>query len=1068
MNFFILFLLIFMSIPLFSSEFIPRWVHPDGASCSGNILEMHREKKGYYFSRAALPEQRFAGRFVRISGEVSGENICPGGKLDGGAVVLSYLLFEKKKYLAFPLTVGTLSWKSHVMETQIPVGAKEIRLSFGLQNTTGIFRLRNLKIDRIGFPLDFNSRANMALQDEVPCDGKGGWSDQGPKNDGRSFLPFFYRGSFGGIPFHLIPKGKSVLTMGSEQFSAGPVQVVFPLPEDVSGKCLYLLHTLCWGALPDKEIGWLEVIYKDGDKDRISLRSRRDVADWWNPAPSSNAVPVFYGTSGQGGSVAVYLSRFPLKEKMLRSISIHSAKGKSIWILAGGTISSVDVPLPEFRPYVIEAGAEWRAVKRFLKNRRVPNSALDVSAYLPEGPAGRYGRLIRRNGHLVFEKKPDEKVRFFTCAIEGLFQSKEDIDLYMREIRKNGYNMIRTHFFDAKLMRNAKFDLDFSPADLDLFDYMIFSMKKHGIYLNFDCMTSWNGYSPGALWQIKDRNLKKNSIYFDPSVRENWRKGVEALLCRRNPYTGTRLIEDPVLAMTIGFNEQEFAFIRPFDSKLVAPHWRAFLRKRYRTMDAFRKKNPHEKCAYNSFDDIPCFTSSESLKNQDAALFLKETESEILAWYRSELTRMGYRGLFSSFNMSKNLHYSVVRNSLDFISMNAYHAHPGPDSKLQDQSSSISRAGSVFRELISTRHAGKPFVITEHSHVFWNRYRYEQAFVTGAYAAFQNVDSLAVHAAPYSVANPGRIRRFQLWHDPVSAASEFLTFFAFMRGDVRPAEGGVRIVFDADRIYSSQKMGGGFPFAQTCLALMTGFSSECRGLNVPEVPLCGANEIRLPIRGVSSVRSSTSGFSDLLDSLSDGEGQTVPFLKSKGILPASNRSNGTTFFESSTGELRMDTRKKFLSVNTPRLQGICSETGGSADLGDIQILSMSTSGCLAAVALDGMKPLREARRIVLVYSTNALNRGMRFTSPDMTRLLSDGLDNEILLQTGRFRIRLKNINASAFRLYPLDLAGNRMKPIPPERTDSDSISFSVDTAEIPALFFEVVTDSFRVLEAFRN
>ena len=61
------------------------------------------------------------------------------------------------------------------------------------------------------------------------------------------------------------------------------------------------------------------------------------------------------------------------------------------------------------------------------------------------------------------------------------------------------------------------------------------------------------------------------------------------LLGRRNPYTGTRLIEDPVLALTVGFNEQEFAFIREFDRKLVAPAWRKFLRERYKTIGALKQ-----------------------------------------------------------------------------------------------------------------------------------------------------------------------------------------------------------------------------------------------------------------------------------------------------------------------------------------------------------------------------------------------------------------------------------------------------------------------------------------------
>ena len=38
-----------------------------------------------------------------------------------------------------------------------------------------------------GFPLDFSKAANREFVDEVAGDGKGGWSDQGPKHDLREF-----------------------------------------------------------------------------------------------------------------------------------------------------------------------------------------------------------------------------------------------------------------------------------------------------------------------------------------------------------------------------------------------------------------------------------------------------------------------------------------------------------------------------------------------------------------------------------------------------------------------------------------------------------------------------------------------------------------------------------------------------------------------------------------------------------------------------------------------------------------------------------------------------------------
>lgn len=85
--------------------------------------------------------------------------------------------------------------------------------------------------------------------------------------------------------------------------------------------------------------------------------------------------------------------------------------------------------------------------------------------------------------------------------------------------------------------------------------------------------------------------------------------------------------------------------------------------------------------------------------------------------------------------------------------MNAYHAHPSkwiqPGSYIS-QKSAIEERAKLLRDFVAVRQVGKPFIITEYNLVFWNQYRYEQAFVMGAYSAFQNLDALTCHGTPVS------------------------------------------------------------------------------------------------------------------------------------------------------------------------------------------------------------------------------------------------------------------------------------------------------------------------------
>lgn len=56
---------------------------------------------------------------------------------------------------------------------------------------------------------------------------------------------------------------------------------------------------------------------------------------------------------------------------------------------------------------------------------------------------------------------------------------------------------------------------------------------------------------------------------------------MKKLLTHVNPYTGTRLADDPVLAIVNGKNEQEFGFLRDQKPEVMKPHWLDFLKRRY-------------------------------------------------------------------------------------------------------------------------------------------------------------------------------------------------------------------------------------------------------------------------------------------------------------------------------------------------------------------------------------------------------------------------------------------------------------------------------------------------------
>lgn len=147
-----------------------------------------------------------------------------------------------------------------------------------------------------------------------------------------------------------------------------------------------------------------------------------------------------------------------------------------------------------------------------------------------------------------------------------------------------------------------------------------------------------------------------------------------------------------------------------------------------------------------------------------------------------------------------------------------------------------------------------------------------------------------------------------------------------------------------------------------------------------------------------------------------------------------------------------------MTVDTPRLQGVCAEAKGKCELSDFAVTRMGERGCVAAVSVDG-KPLSESKRIVVAYSTNALNTGMEFVDDSMRGLISMGKP-PVICKTGKFSFRLKNKNAQAFKLYALGMNGARVQELN-SRADAECIRASIDTSKLkngPSAFFELAAE----------
>ena len=1014
---------------------------------------------------------QMAGKWIEVSANIKGENVAPAkASFNGAKFMLPVQCTSSTTYFGASMKSGSFDWERVSFKAVIPEDARKIELILGFQDSFGTLLVKDLKIEEIGVPLNLSKLANMGLSDKTSSDGKGGWSDQGPDNDASNFK-YHKDNLYAGIPFRLIKPdengGKAVLSMKSAKFPAGLESAELKSAYPVNCSYLYILHTVCHGA--PGNAGFIEVTGKDGASQTIPVELGRDVSDWWNPKRSANACPAAQWQNASGGTVGIYASKFRLDPGIspVVSVKFRGINGVPVWIILGATLSENNYEFPDIVQVTTKANDRWKAMPT-VPPYVLSGSALDRSQ-LTENIDITERVITNKNGQLALSGKPEIPVRFLCVAdsyhtIFGLFKSKKDIEDYTRQLRMQGYNMARLHYFDDMLMKDAKKPLEFNQDVLDRFDYYVFCMKKNGIYLNLDAMCSPCGYEPGYAW-AKDKYGRDYGfdIYFLEKSRENWRQGVRQLLTHINPYTGTALVDDPVLAIVNGKNEQEFAMMEwkyPANAQYMIPSWREFIKRRYKSLDAY---NNAWKLNIKSWEEVPLFTAEESrergTKGTDVVLYKSELEGNQYKWYVDELRKIGYTGIVTNYDMGQSLRYIALRKDFQAVGIHSYHAHPsssGLKEETIDQSSAIANSNAMFRGINSTRLSGKALLTTEYGVVFWNKYRYEEAFTMGAYSAFQDHSALTVHSQTVSIRPEQIIKPFGCTADPVIHASEFLTAYLFRRGDVAPAKVKVRLDLDSKAMFANGSFNEGIHYGQSRLCLLTGASCAVD----PDFPV-QKNELSLSTAGGSTIMT-RPGYTMVVDQ------PGAPFdidklmteFKKQGLVPENNRTSAVNeIFENSNNEIYLDARKHFMSVNTPKLQGICSEAGQApVALKDLTVSDLSVRGNVAAVSIDD-KALADSKRIVLVYATNALNSDMVFLSEDM-RVLKDFGKAPILVECGSFSFKLNNRNAAKLKLYALNTDGSRRFEIPLQKK-AETVQASINTVSMengPSIYFELAAE----------
>ena len=298
---------------------------------------------------------------------------------------------------------------------------------------------------------------------------------------------------------------------------------------------------------------------------------------------------------------------------------------------------------------------------------------------------------------------------------------------------------------------------------------------------------------------------------------------------------------------------------------------------------------------------------------------------------------------------------------------------------------------------------------------------------------------------------PPAVYPFNNAPDATIRSQEFLTALMYLRGDVAESKSEAVVRVNEKDVYKTYSYNYGLDARQSRLCLLTKMSIALSKFEPAE------NEIAFDRLGGSSLILHTA-YGNIADTQhSDFDLKSaVAQMRERGMLSKSNRTDvDRGIFESSTDEIYMDTGRKLMTVDTPRLQGSSAPAGVGAKLSDFEIISAQRNANITVAAADGLKPIREARRLALVISTNSLNSEMIFDDAEMTSLIDIGKP-PLLVETGKFKVALSTPYWKAMRLWALNMDGTRLKEIPLKKSEG-KIEAEIDTSSlpIPSVFFEL-------------
>ena len=438
------------------------------------------------------------------------------------------------------------------------------------------------------------------------------------------------------------------------------------------------------------------------------------------------------------------------------------------------------------------------------------------SAFGPKGEAGCHGFLKTDGENFVFEDGTPVKFWGVNFNSAQNFPEHNHSEKVAARLRRAGVNMVRLHQLDAewaapnifafkkgKRLENTR---SFDEESLDRLDYLLYCLKKEGIYIYLDFLTYRRfRVGDGVVNAEKLPEAAKPYCVFDRTLIELQKEYNRNLLTHVNKYTGVAYKDEPAIALSEVVNECDL--LDAEYTKITLEPYRSDLLKRYR---AYAKEQGVE----NPNEDIDKRTDPFMRK------FLLEVQKEYVREIIGDVRKTGAKFPMTAMNRESDRTVILTNGVTDFSDSHAYW-RGGDQRGFMNDPMSLQPTNVMTRQLVTNAIDGKPFFVSEWDAPWPNEYRADTTLWTAAVGALQNWSGFTLHTYRYGTAEQDHITEklgrsialggsfsrglFDCYNDPAKMGLFYHASLLFRRGDVSEAKEKTVVSFSEEEYLSCAK-----------------------------------------------------------------------------------------------------------------------------------------------------------------------------------------------------------------------------------------------------------------------